>query len=180
MPCVAVSHPLCVVWIWMFLTKKYNKYSLLSSLNDKKLVRTFQVLSVFFTFDSVSRSTFLLYICKCILIAMNWCFVLFFTGFVSPLCVLYLYFVLLALSVLFANYAVFLQLLRLFVVEAGWDESCVKSNNHLHCSILKSPFGGIWLWWMSDVVFTTSKSLHEETLAFTQCALKWKREVTPP
>lgn len=55
-------------------------------------------------------------------------------------------------------------------------EECIhtQSNNHLLCSILRYLFGGIWLWWTSDGVVATNKSMYEETLAFTWCALKWK------
>lgn len=83
------------------------------------------------------------------------------------------------------NNAVFPRLLRLFVVEAGWDQSCVKrsahtqSNNYLHCSILRYPFGGIWLWWMSDIVVTTSKSVWGNTGIYLMC-FELKRDVTPP
>lgn len=52
------------------------------------------------------------------------------------------------------NYAVFLQALRLFVVEADRDQSCseTQSNNHFWSSILGLLLGGLrsWCWILSS------------------------------
>lgn len=126
---------------------------------------TFQVLTVV----SVSRSIFVLYICKMILIA-----IIVFTGFVftSVYCtftLFYMYY----FSVLVVHYAVFPWVIcgggRLRVVHthhkaimisivAFWGTRLVECGCD-GCLMLSPPQISV---------------MYEETLAFTQCALKWK------
>lgn len=94
MPCVAVSHPFCVVWIWMFLTKKLLTFK--SYLNDRKNPTPFTytsgpLLNISVMFVPLSWSTFVLYVCWIIYIVMSrclgfFCFVLFFYRFCVHLC----------------------------------------------------------------------------------------------
>lgn len=89
MPCVAVSAPLCCVNMNV-LNQKVQLLTFKSYLNDRKHFTPPMYISGPLTISQVSWSTFVLYICRITLIAMNWClfmfvylfFFFFFTGFV--------------------------------------------------------------------------------------------------
>lgn len=106
--CGSFPNPLCVVWIWMFLTKKYNNYSLFKSyLNDRKnatpyMYCAFQVLIVFQVCFCLMEHICPLYL-RSILIAINVCVCLVFLQVLSlPQCTVpLLYFTLTCITCLF-------------------------------------------------------------------------------
>lgn len=126
--CGSFPTPLCCLNMNGFNQK--NNYSLW------EFICTFQVLSVF-QFVCALWSIFILYVCRIVFTGMNWCFIFFFSLCLnfSVYCTFTLFYMQ-YLFILVVNNAAFLRLLGLFVVEAGWDESCVKRSAHTQKAII--------------------------------------------
>lgn len=135
--------PLCCLNMNVLNQKIQQLLTFKSYLNDGKDATSFYV--HFRSSQCLSSFCFMEHICPLYsqkylnsheLVFVLFCF---FTGFLF-ICVLYLmlfFFVLHVSLVCFGcEYAVFLRLLRLFAVEAGQDEGCVKRSAYTHKAII--------------------------------------------
>lgn len=149
MPCVAVSAPLCCVNMNV-LNQKVQLLTFKSYLNDRKHFTPPMYISGPLTISQVSWSTFVLYICRITLIAMNWCLFMF----------VYLFFFWFFLQVLCLSLCI-IPLLYMYYL------SVVVVNN-MQCFFSSS----IYLWWR-PAKMSGKRSIHTHKAIITWIVAFW-------